>query len=185
MLNQLFASVNYSGMGISGAIRLFALTAALVSLAGCGYEPLLARGRGTNVQAELSQIRIQPIPDRSGQLLSQRLGELMSIQRSNGAGQYTLQVQLREPRQVLALRRDDVISRGSYSISAQFTLRDNAGGRLTGGTTFFATDYEITNSEFATRVSLDNARERLIDMVGSDIVRQLADHFKDATTPRR
>jgi LPS-assembly lipoprotein len=185
MLNRLFASVNYSGMRTSGAIRLFALTAVLVSLAGCGYEPLLARGRGTDVQAELSQIRIQPIPDRSGQLLGQRLGELMSVHQSSGGNQYTLQVQLREPRQVLALRRDDVISRGSYSISAQFVLRDNSGGRLTGGTTFFATDYEITNSEFATRISLDSARERLIDMVGSDIVRQLADHFNDTATPRR
>jgi hypothetical protein len=42
------------------------------------------------------------------------------------------------------------------------------------GNSSFATDYEIATSEFATRTSLENARDRVMELVADDIRNQLA-----------
>lgn len=42
------------------------------------------------------------------------------------------------------------------------------------GTSSFTTDYEITNSEYATLASIQSARERVLELVSDDIRSQLA-----------
>lgn len=152
-----------------------AIALALVFLvAGCGFEPLHAQ-RGD--VAALPPIRIEPIPERSGQILRNYLLDRVAP-RGAGSQTYTLAVRLFEPRQVLALRRDDVISRMGYSAVAYYELRDAAGKRVSAGNSTFSTDYEITNSEFATLAAQQNARERVLELVADDIRNQIAVEFR-------
>jgi LPS-assembly lipoprotein len=152
---------------------LFALCAA--GLAGCGFEPLLGRGGDSGDAIEqLAAIRIEPIPDRSGQVLRNALLDRLTPQGQASGARYVLRIRLQEPRQSILLRRDDIISRSSYSAQATFELRDAQGRRLFSGNSSFTTDYEIAASEFATRTSLENARDRVMELVASDIRNQLA-----------
>lgn len=156
--------------------RVFAalLCAGLVS--GCGFQPLLGRSpEGGNVPDSLAAIRISPIPDRSGQILRNALLDSLTPRGAAAvATRYVLTVRIQEPRQTIALRRDDVISRSSYSAVATFELADRNGGKIAVGTSTFSTDYEITVSEFATRSSLEDARSRVMALIADDIRNQLA-----------
>lgn len=155
------------------------LLAAGLLLAGCGFEPLHAQ-RGA--VAALPPIRIEPIPERSGQILRNYLLDRVSPRGEGGAQAHTLVIRLFEPRQVLALRRDDVISRMGYSAVASYELIDAAGKRVVVGNSSYSTDYEITNSEFATLAAQQNARDRVLELVADDIRNQIAIEFR---APRR
>lgn len=146
--------------------------AALVS--GCGFQPLLGRQSGGSVPDELAAIRIAPIPDRSGQILRNSLLDNLTPRGGAVASRYVLAIRLQEPRQTIAVRRDDVISRSSYSAVAIFDLLDQQGRKIAMGTSTFTTDYEITVSEYATRASLEDARSRVMALIADDIRNQLA-----------
>jgi LPS-assembly lipoprotein len=150
---------------------------AAVSLGACGFEPLHGTRVGPEVTANLAAIRIEPISDRSGQILRNYLLDRLTPRGGPARAEHVLRIRLDEPRQTLALRRDDVISRVSYSATATFDLFDAAGRRVTGGSSNYSTDYEITNSEFATLMASQSARERVLELVSDDIRSQLAAHF--------
>jgi len=155
--------------------RFILVLLSTVLLAGCGFQPLLGRPSGSSsVPDELAAIRIAPIPDRSGQLLRSALLDSLTPRGTAVASQYVLTIRLQEPRQTIALRRDDVISRSSYSAVATFDLSDRQGRKISEGTSTFTTDYEITVSEYATRSSLEDARSRVMALIADDIRNQLA-----------
>jgi len=163
---------------------LFALSAA--GLAGCGFEPLLGGGRDSaDAIEQLSAIRIEPIPDRSGQVLRNALLDRLTPQGQATGARYVLRIRLSEPRQSILLRRDDIISRSSYSAQASYELRDAQGQRLFSGSSSFTTDYEVASSEFATRTSLENARDRVMELVANDIRNQLALNFRQRQNAAR
>jgi LPS-assembly lipoprotein len=156
--------------------------AAAPLLAACGFEPLHAQ-RGA--VAALPPIRVEPIPERQGQILRNYLLDRLAPRGEAGAQGYALSIKLFEPRQVLALRRDDVISRMSYSAVASYELVDAAGKRVVTGSSSYSTDYEITNSEFATLAALQNARERVLELVADDIRNQIAVQLRAQDRPQR
>lgn len=153
---------------------LGAALAASLALAACGFEPLHRTTQSGSAVEALAAVRVDPIADRSGQVLRNYLLDRLTPRGSPARAEYVLRVRLQEPRQTLALRRDDVISRVGYSASATFELNDAAGRRVFAGTSSYTTDYEVTNSEFATLVSAQNARDRVLELVGDDIRNQLA-----------
>jgi len=154
--------------------RLTAMFLCATLLAGCGFQPLLGRQPGSSVPDELAAIAIAPVPDRSGQLLRNALLDNLKPRGTALASQYVLTIRLQEPRQTIALRRDDVISRSSYSAVAVFDLHDRQGRKITSGSSTFTTDYEIAVSEYATRASLEDARSRVLVLIADDIRNQLA-----------
>jgi LPS-assembly lipoprotein len=157
-----------SGPASAGRRRFFGLLALPLALSGCGFEPLYARRDGQQLPA----FRIDPISNRSGQILRNYLIDRLAPtgQRTGG---YSISIQLYEPNQVLALRRDDVISRLGYSATAAFQVRGPDGKSLMAGSSSFATDYEVTNSEFATLAAERNARERVLELISDDIRQQI------------
>jgi LPS-assembly lipoprotein len=166
--------------------RSFLLALCAVALAGCGFQPLLGRaGDSSDAIEQLAAIRIEPIPDRSGQVLRNALLDRLTPQGQTQASRYVLRIRLQEPRQTILLRRDDIISRSSYSAQASYELRDAQGQRLFSGGSSFTTDYEIATSEFATRTSLENARDRVMELVANDIRNQLALGFRQRQNAAR
>ncbi len=164
---------------MSRIARLFVVLGAVLAVSACGFEPLLGRvGDGSDAVEQLAAIRIEPIPDRSGQVLRNALLDKLTPQGRDIASRYVLRIRLQEPRQILLLRRDDIISRSSYSAQATYELRDTQGRRVFAGSSSFATDFEIASSEFATRRSLENARDRVLELVANDIRNQLAQSFR-------
>lgn len=157
---------------------LFVFLGALISLAACGFEPLHRVSEQGSAMQSLAAIRIEPIADRSGQVLRNYLLDRITPRGAPSRPEYVLRIRLQEPRQTLALRRDDVISRVSYSATAVFELIDASGRQVFSGNSNYSTDYEVTNSEFATMISAQNARDRVLELVGDDIRTQLAAYFR-------
>jgi LPS-assembly lipoprotein len=150
-----------------------------VMLSACGFEPLLGdRGR-PGVTAELATIRVAPIADNTGRLLRNALLDRLVPRGEMARPRYLLEVRVTEPRQPSALRRDDLISRFSHSVQATFRLVDTNGKTVVSGTSSFTTDYEVTNSEYANVTSRDNARDRIVELIGDDIRSQLAAFLRD------
>jgi LPS-assembly lipoprotein len=171
---------------VNSARRSFLFALCAVGLSGCGFEPLLGTtGNSTDAIAQLASIRIEPIPDRSGQVLRNALLDRLTPQAQTRGAQYVLRIRLEEPRQTILLRRDDIISRSSYSAQATYELSDAKGQRLFAGSSHFTTDYEIATSEFATRTSLESARDRVMELVAGDIRNQLALGFRQRQNAAR
>ncbi len=157
-------------------VRKFAIVAVgCLALWGCGFQPLHGTTEsGRQVSEQLAQIAIPVIPNREGQLLRNYLVDRLTPLGEPRVSAYSLEVILGEPRQVLALRRDDIISRYSYNANVSFNLRDRSGRIAFSGSSGFSTDYEVTNSEFATLNSRENARQRVLELIADDIRNRLA-----------
>lgn len=153
------------------------------SLSACGFSPIYARREASDPGALLAQIEVAPIAERSGQILRNNLIDMFDPRREAGTKQYVLVVTLNESPQVLALRRDDVISRGGYSASANFRLLDRRGAVVISGGAGFGSDFEIADSERATALARQTARDRLMQALAEEIRLQLVTNARAVGRP--
>jgi LPS-assembly lipoprotein len=177
-------------------LLLLLVLLAAAPLAGCGFQPLYARGGNTAVPEELMRVRIGNITDptydqlrsfrrdypiendRSRQLLRNFLSDDLTT-RSGGTAprDYVLDIQLIEPRTNVAIDRSDTTLRYGYSVVAYFYLREASGRSLLTGTSTSQTTFAVTQSEYATIASQRDARERAMQEISADIRNQLAAYF--------
>jgi LPS-assembly lipoprotein len=157
--------------------------ALVCSLAACGFEPLYARNdRGDSPVEDLAAIQIGQIPNRSGQILRTYLRDGLNPNNVATQSRYRLQVALIEPRQELALQRNDTVARYGYGVTASFILYDANGRGLVTGSATLSTNYEVSDSQFATLSSLYDARDRAMQQISDDIRDQLAVYFRGRPT---
>lgn len=166
------------------ALLLFAAGAA--ALGACGFEPLYGRFGDYSIADELASVKIALIRDRSGQILRNALLDGLTPKGEPQRPAYTLIVELYEPRpQDLGIARDDTVVRYGYSSSALFRLNDGAGRLIHQSVAASSTSYEVTNSEYATVVGRNNARDRVMQEIAHDIKSQLAVYFRTRKPPSR
>jgi LPS-assembly lipoprotein len=152
-------------------------------LAACGFEPLYARNdRGVSPVEDLAAVQVELIPNRSGQILRTYLRDGLNPNNVEVPRRYTLRVTLVEPRQELALQRNDTVARYGYGVAAGFVLIDAAGRGLFQGAASLSTNYEVSDSQFATLSSLYDARDRAMQVISDDIRNQLAVYFRGRPT---
>ena len=141
-------------------------------LAGCGFRPLYGRDSETGASTvdELRAIRITPLED----LLRDRLNPRGQPVRPR----YELTVSLTESILELALASDETATRGDLSIIASFTLTHPGEGRiLLSGSSRAVNSFNILQSQFATQVSEQDARERGLRELSDEIRVQLGIYF--------
>ncbi len=166
------------------AFRWMAILAALAGVAACGFEPLYGRKDNGSVVDDLAAVRIDLIPDRSGQILRNYLLDDLNPRGQAANAAYTLSIRITEPRQEVGLQRNDTVTRYAYGVSASFSLRDVRGVSVMSGSSASGTSFEISDSEFATVSNQASARDRLMQQISSDIREQLAVYFSNRrTTP--
>ncbi len=165
-------------MGIRTSLRRFFLCAAFAAalpLAGCGFEPLYGRtASGASAIDELAAIQVEQIPDRSGQILRNSLRDALNPNGQALPARYRLRIRMIEPRQELALQRNDTVARVGYGVVATYVLLDASGRALTSGASSLNTNFEVSDSQYATLSSRNSARDRVIAQISEDIRDQLA-----------
>jgi LPS-assembly lipoprotein len=168
-------------MGISGraAFRWIAILAVLGGAPACGFEPLYGRKDNGSVVDDLAAVRIDLIPDRSGQILRNYLLDDLNPRGQAAQAAYTLSIRITEPRQEVGLQRNDTVTRYAYGVSATYSLRDARGVSVISGSSASGTSFEISDSEFATLSNQSSARDRLMQQISSDIREQLAVYFNN------
>jgi len=131
----------------------------------------------------MAKIKIKPIPNRSGQILRNYLIDMLAPGGGAATGGYTLEVQLNEPRlQVQGISRSESVLRYSYSANAVFVLIDTDGRSLLRGGSSDSASFSVTNSEYSNVAGQSNARDRVMEVLATDIRIQIASFFSRRTT---
>lgn len=152
-------------------------------LAACGFQPVYRGAGGVAkgaVAAELSQVEVGIIKDRTGQILRNQLLTLLSPKGRPAKPRYRLAVVLSESRQELALKKSEIATRANLTLSATFHLFDTAGkNHVVGGTSRIVVSYNVLTAEFATLAAEEDARRRAAHELALDIADRLAAHFRE------
>jgi LPS-assembly lipoprotein len=154
-----------------------ALIGLLLALSACGYRPLYGeRGvAGSAASVELAAIRIEAIPDRIGQKVYNFLHERLTPEGKPLQPKYSLQVRLRETVDELLYERDETATRANLTLRASYELRRIADDTVIAkGTSRATSGYDILDSQFATVVSEDDARDRSARAISDDIRTRVA-----------
>ncbi|HQS83970.1 MAG TPA: LPS assembly lipoprotein LptE [Alphaproteobacteria bacterium] len=151
-------------------------------LTGCGFEPLYAPSSNfqeNSSQSILSKIRINLITDRKGQLLRNHLISLMTPLGQPKKPLYVLDVTVTESSLALGILKDATFSKSQMTYTADFKLKDATTGKiLMKKASYVTSDYNIiTNSEFATVISAQSAKDRSMIQLAQQIARELATFF--------
>jgi LPS-assembly lipoprotein len=155
----------------------------LVGLAACGFQPLYGQrgATGGSMPDELAAIRVVPIADRTGQLLYNNLRDRLNPHGKPVDPRYLLDIALREEREELALRGDETATRANLRLMADYVLRravsEGEPGKddiVTKGQSRITTSYDILDSQYATIISIEDARARATRVLSDDIQARLA-----------
>jgi LPS-assembly lipoprotein len=155
----------------------------LLALSACGFQPLYGqRGvSGGSVVEEFAHVRIAPIADRAGQMLYNELRDRLNPQGKPATPRYLLAITLVETRQELAYRGDETATRANMDLVATYVLRhavtegDEGEDQVVAhGEARITTSYDILDSQFATLVSIDDARARAVRALSDDLQARLA-----------
>ena len=141
----------------------------LVLLVGCGFKPVYQETEG------LGGVRVAKIANRSGQILRNNLDMALSVSRRTKP-EYLLKVSLAESVRSAGIRLEgDLATRGTYSITARFTLRRMEGsGVIYAGEYKTAGSYDIVGDAFANKAARDHTRLLLVDDVSRNVVHRVA-----------
>lgn len=156
-------------------------------LAGCGFRPLYGSAgvaASPGVLNALSQTRIRPIADRSGQRLRQILNEKIYSNGPAGSSTYDLDIVVNKQIVELGVRPDSTTSRANLIMTATFSLYD-AGARAYADVAQGVVSYNILDDQFATVTSQSDAEDRALRQIGEDIKTRLAIYFDRKLSPRK
>lgn len=159
---------------------LLALSSTL--LASCGFTPMYGEHSISNradVKQAFSQIEIDNIPDREGQLLRNELIDRLNMRGHSDSPRYQLsfsgvRTELRE----LDLTKDSEATRSQLTATTTMRLIDKSNGNVVLSRSLRSiSSYNILQSNFATRVTETNAEETAIKDLARQAEQQLALYF--------
>jgi LPS-assembly lipoprotein len=157
-----------------------AFVALCLTLAGCGYQPLYGDQANAVTSEDLALIYIGPISDRPGQQLRNFLLEQINASGQPGHPIFTLNTALSVSSTGVSLSRDSTTSRTSVTTTAKYSLIESASGKSVFNATSRATDsYDVLVSDYGTLVSHDDAVNRALRDVASDMRNQLAVYLQN------
>ena len=150
--------------------RLLAAIAVAALLAGCGFRPLYGTaGENRQVAAQLAQIRIQTIPDRTGQKLRNFLLDRLNPNGQPAQPLYYLQVTINVSRTDLGIERDETATRALLVLTANYQLINRTRKVvLVKGSTQSTNSFNIVASDFAEWAETRGAIALALDHVAVD-----------------
>ena len=158
------------------------LTATFLLLTACGFTPMYGDigGKGYGNEDLMALVHINTIPDREGQMLHNQLIDRLTPKGYAQNPQYKLEIsKLDESLRDLDITKDSDSTRGQLRLQTQMVLRDSVTDeKLITRNLHAITSYNILGSEFASRVTEQNARENAITELANQIELQLGLYFK-------
>jgi len=163
-------------------ISLGAAIALALLLSACGLHPLYAGAGGQAAVTGLDEIRINPIPERVGQVLRNYLSDRMQPQGLHNT-HYTLDVSVTERRDDLGIQKNATVTFSRLTLIAGFVLKDaSTGAVLLTGNARADNSYNQLEGGFPSLSSQDDARTRAAETVGQEIVSRVALYLKNRQT---
>ena len=160
-------------------VRICLLACVISPLASCGFHPLYAPGSKT--QAGLSEIFVDVILARNGQLLRQALQE--RLQGSDGEPQqhYILSVNYAVAGQGIGIESDNASTRNRFVGTAYWSLHTpgTIGQRITGGIARTVDGNDVIAAQFFySDLNAEAVNRRIGEAIADQIVQALAKYFR-------
>lgn len=156
-------------------------------LLGCGFQPLYGSRAGQlkgpsraagSVTNDMAYVDVAVIADRGGQLVRNRLLDLLHPNGKAERPVFRLTVDLKESREGLAIQQDDSATRYNLRLYAQFRLIDNRNGAvLLDSAARAIAAYNVVRSDYANLISQIDARKRAAYSVAEGIQSRIAVYF--------
>lgn len=153
--------------------------------AGCGFAPVhapTAQNGGPGAAAEdtgTHQVRIQPIPERIGQLVHNGLQAKLNPDGQPLDPKYVLAVGIQEEVRETGFRKDETATRANLEVSATYRLVSvEDGTEVMRGRIRSINSANILDQPYATRVSERDARERGAEDVAARIAQDVASRLR-------
>jgi LPS-assembly lipoprotein len=129
--------------------------AGLMSVGGCGFKPLYGTsGSGESASLDMASVRVEPIPDRIGQVLRNELTDRLTAGVGPQTARYALDVVLSESSGALQIQSTDTITRYNLQLVAIFSLVELATGNLVYKSQARGVgSYDVVTSEYSTLVA--------------------------------
>lgn len=154
--------------------------AAALLLAGCGFHPLYG-GMNGQMAATLSTIYVEPIPDKIGYELRNKMIDLLDGPGTTSGAMYRLKLELKQTSQGNALQNDATITRYNDTLTVGFTLTDMAGKVVTKGVETGLAAYNVLpsapNANYGTLAAQQDADRRAAEDIAERIRLDLNVYF--------
>ena len=153
-----------------GLLLLFAF-----ALAGCGFRPLYGQRSARDWDPDLAAIKVDPIPDRPGQILALALRESLNPSGTSVPAKWRLQTALTIARSDLGIQRNATATSSEITVSASFALFDAASGKpIYSNSSRAISDFNQLTDAYATQVAADDARDRALQQVAEEMTMRMA-----------
>lgn len=156
-------------------------------VSSCGFRPLYIQSSETNaymlnnqtdsIIGELAQIKINPISERFGQQIRNKLLDLLTPKGVPSNAKYRLDVKLDSKIVSQQAMRDDVTAtseRVDYTVS--YTLYEGS-QKLVSGDSFAFVSYNILNNPYSTTMAQKKSEENAANIIANDIALRLGAYF--------
>ena len=165
----------------------------ILFLSACGFEPLYADRRSvqlgdngesveTSIINEMAKIRIQPIPDRFGQLLRNELIDLLTPRGMPSHPTYTLHVSLVSRTETdQALRSDITATRKMVRYHVRYYMMEGGTRVLTGDSVSFQS-FDVLANPYSTTMAARRGSADAARIIANDISLRLGAYFHNRLT---
>jgi len=152
-------------------MKALAVLALLVSLGGCGLQPMYAGGGSGAVAQGLAAVEVPPIEGQAGWLVRNALQARLAQSGSTATPRYRLDVLLDDELEGFGLLTGETIGRERRTLRARYQLIDLSTGRIVVDATAGSdAGIDVVSSEFATIAAEQTALENLSREVADRIV---------------
>lgn len=162
---------------ISQYLLVLLLSSEVVVLSSCNFQPLYIRPETTNMM--LRKIHVEPIRERSGQILHNLLVDHLGITEFPC---YILSVQLNVPEHNISLQQEGSnTSRINLVVWASYHLKDSKYKKsLVKGRVRSVASYSMFEAKYSSVISEYNAEQRAIQQIANEIINYLTVYFLDS-----
>lgn len=152
----------------------------LIMATGCGFQPLYSHGSGnsSHVLNQLSRIQINPVENRTGQILRNLLQDKLTPLGLPSSPTYKLTIALKETRSDMAILRDSTSTFAKVKMDAKYQLINiETKNVLDSGTVTSTAVFNIVSSEYANLSAQKDARRRTARIISDSVRERLALFF--------
>lgn len=175
----------------------FVFSVLITGLVGCGFEPLYverAQDQGwyyngkfdTSITDEMSGIKVEPIPDRIGQLLRNELIDRFTPKGEPQKPTYRLVINnINKSVVEQAMRNDITASRERVEYKINYYLYDvTTGKELVKGDSLVYLSYDIMDNPYSTTFSQKKIEKNAAQILANDISLRMGAYFHSTITKR-
>ncbi len=160
---------------------------ALFVLASCGFRPLYVGAEsadsvsGERLISDLSSVYIDEISEHTGQILRRRLLSRISPKGNPEKPKYELSAYVVEASEYQqAIRLDNMATRTTMIYTVEYVFKTFPEGKvLLRDRTSSRASYNILESPYATDVAEEDAKKRMMEIIGDNISLRIAAYLKN------